>query len=108
MVFILMVGMVMACCRYAEFSAAMVGINETFPHEQMNRLLALLQVIIMFYRVGPIINWAEVFGQYRYISIGQIDIGYWLNGYQNCIKWIISLILAQEKNIDISKNIGIG
>ena len=31
-------------CRYAEFSAAMVGINETFPHEQMNRLLALLQV----------------------------------------------------------------
>ena len=30
-------------CRYAEFSAAIVGINETFPHEQMNRLLAMLQ-----------------------------------------------------------------
>ena len=30
--------------RYAEFSAAMVGINETSPHEEMNRLLALLQV----------------------------------------------------------------
>jgi len=29
--------------RYAEFSAAIVGINESFPHEQMNRLLALLQ-----------------------------------------------------------------
>jgi len=29
--------------RYAEFSAAVVGINETFPHEQMNRLLAMLQ-----------------------------------------------------------------
>lgn len=29
--------------RYAEFSAAIVGINETFPHEQMNRLLAVLQ-----------------------------------------------------------------
>jgi len=29
--------------RYAEFSAAIVAINETFPHEQMNRLLALLQ-----------------------------------------------------------------
>jgi len=29
--------------RYAEFSAAIVGINENFPHEQMNRLLALLQ-----------------------------------------------------------------
>ena len=29
--------------RYAEFSAAIVGINETFPHEQMNRLLAMLQ-----------------------------------------------------------------
>jgi len=29
--------------RYAEFSAAIVGINETFPHEQMNRLLAILQ-----------------------------------------------------------------
>ena len=37
----------MECCRYAEFSAAMVGINETFPHEQMNRLLALLQVRLM-------------------------------------------------------------
>ena len=30
--------------RYAEYSAAIVGINETFPHEQMNRLLAYLQV----------------------------------------------------------------
>ena len=29
--------------RYAEFAAAIVGINETFPHEQMNRLLAVLQ-----------------------------------------------------------------
>jgi len=29
--------------RYAEYSAAIVGINETFPHEQMNRLLAYLQ-----------------------------------------------------------------
>ena len=29
--------------RYAEFSAAIVAINETFPHEQINRLLALLQ-----------------------------------------------------------------
>ena len=29
--------------RYAEFSAAIVGINETFPHEVMNRLLALMQ-----------------------------------------------------------------
>jgi len=29
--------------RYAEFSAAIVGINESFPHEQMHRLLALLQ-----------------------------------------------------------------
>ena len=29
--------------RYAEFSAAIIGINESFPHEQMNRLLALLQ-----------------------------------------------------------------
>lgn len=29
--------------RYAEFAAATVGINESFPHEQMNRLLALLQ-----------------------------------------------------------------
>lgn len=29
--------------RYAEFAAAMVGVNETFPHEQMNRQLAVLQ-----------------------------------------------------------------
>ena len=29
--------------RYAEFYAAIVAINETFPHEQINRLLALLQ-----------------------------------------------------------------
>jgi len=29
--------------RYAEYSAAIVGINETFPHEQMHRLLAYLQ-----------------------------------------------------------------
>jgi hypothetical protein len=29
--------------RYAEFAAAIVGINESFPYEQMNRLLALLQ-----------------------------------------------------------------
>ena len=48
---IVMVVMVMVCCRYAEFSAAMVGINETFPHEQMNRLLALLQVLIMFFSI---------------------------------------------------------
>ena len=47
MFFIVVVGMVMVCCRYAEFSEAMVGINETFPHEQMNRLLALLQVLII-------------------------------------------------------------
>ena len=49
--FILTVIMVMVCSRYAEFSAAMVGINETFPHEQMNRLLALLQVLIMFFSI---------------------------------------------------------
>ena len=35
--------------RYAEFSAAIVGINETFPHEQMNRLLAILQVVILVF-----------------------------------------------------------
>jgi len=29
--------------RYAEYSAAIVGINETFPHEQMHKLLAFLQ-----------------------------------------------------------------
>lgn len=29
--------------RYAEYSAAIVGINETFPHEQMHKLLAYLQ-----------------------------------------------------------------
>jgi hypothetical protein len=29
--------------RYAEFSAAIVGINETFPNELINRLLAQLQ-----------------------------------------------------------------
>ena len=32
------------CRKYAEYSAAIVGINETFPHEQMHRLLAQLQV----------------------------------------------------------------
>jgi hypothetical protein len=60
---VVMVGMVMVCCRYAEFSAAMVGINETFPHEQMNRLLALLQVIIMFFRISPIVGLAGIFDQ---------------------------------------------
>ena len=60
---IVMVVMVMVCCRYAEFSAAMVGINETFPHEQMNRLLALLQVIIMFFSVLAILGLADIFGK---------------------------------------------
>jgi hypothetical protein len=34
----------MKCRKYAEYSAAIVGINETFPHEQMHKMLALLQV----------------------------------------------------------------
>ncbi len=29
--------------RYAEFSAAIVGLNETFPSPQVNKQLALLQ-----------------------------------------------------------------
>ena len=29
--------------RYAEFSAAIVGLNENFPNEAVNRLLAQLQ-----------------------------------------------------------------
>ena len=44
--------------RYAEFSAAIVGINETFPHEQMNRLLAVLQEEVE----GLIIKLANQFG----------------------------------------------
>jgi hypothetical protein len=35
--------------KYAEYSAAIVGINETFPHEQMHKMLALLQVRSAFY-----------------------------------------------------------
>ena len=73
-----MVGMVMACCRYAEFSAAMVGINETFPHEQMNRLLALLQVLIMFFSILPILGLADIFGKLISVSsvIGQMIMRY--------------------------------
>ena len=76
MFFIVMVVMVMVCCRYAEFSAAMVGINETFPHEQMNRLLALLQVIIMFFSVLPILGLADIFGKQISSVIGQMIMCY--------------------------------
>ena len=38
--------MILLLRRYAEYSAAIVGINETFPHEQMHKLLAFLQVIL--------------------------------------------------------------
>jgi hypothetical protein len=38
----------MKCRKYAEYSAAIVGINETFPHEQMHKMLALLQVSSAF------------------------------------------------------------
>ena len=73
-----MVVMVMVCCRYAEFSAAMVGINETFPHEQMNRLLALLQVLIMFFSILPILGLADIFGKQISVSsvIGQMIMRY--------------------------------
>ena len=36
-------GVIQITRRYAEFSAALVGISESFPSERVNRLLAELQ-----------------------------------------------------------------
>ncbi|XP_067001896.1 vacuolar protein sorting-associated protein 52 homolog isoform X2 [Anabrus simplex] len=45
--------------RYAEFSAAIVGISETFPNELVNRLLAELQEQVEFF----ILRMAAIFPQ---------------------------------------------
>jgi hypothetical protein len=53
------VGVMQITRRYAEFSAAVIGINENFPSELVNQLLAELQVEVECF----ILRMAAVFPQ---------------------------------------------
>ncbi|KAK7792075.1 hypothetical protein R5R35_003549 [Gryllus longicercus] len=73
--------------RYAEFSAAIVGISETFPNELVNRLLAELQEQVEFF----ILRMAAIFPQRKEQLI------FLINNYE------IILGVLMERTRDTSK-----